>query len=696
MVVLGTSLVGHDRAWCAMGLDRTLIGAVEEERISRRKGGLWVSAPEQVDRALELLGVSPASVTRLALAGLPERFARRPHPPGDGALWMARLDSVLASRLVERLPNLDSVQRYRHHLCHAASAWIPSGFEQATVITVDSKGEDESAALFRGAPGGLERLGSVPLPHSLGYLYTVIAEWAGMRGHECEGKLMGLAAHGCPELVDTLRSAFLADSSPSWGFRLSPRFTAVRDTRQAWRQVVEEVLGPSLQPGIVPSRHAANVAASFQALVEEVLLSLVLDAVRGQRQEPVCLAGGVFMNSVANGRIARELSHLPVFVPPWPGDAGLAIGSTLLAVDARPGDTAWTPYLGPAVERQSAQAALTSTGLRVRPLDLNRVAALLAEGAVIGWARGRLEFGPRALGNRSILAHPGFAGARDRLNCAIKNREDWRPFAPVVLDAHASRLFNIAGDCRWMGFVAIGTHVASETIGQALHVDGTGRVQILSRTDNPVLYELIERFHERTGVPALINTSFNIRGEPIVASAEEAVATFRETGMDGLVLDDLLVERGITDSVPAIRRPYRLSEAASETLAGRRALLLTIRWDKATVAMLETYCSHVAPLVPESDAADIAAVAKAVGAADSEAVLVIDAIVPAQLASDLLPGVLGPFGLPDLKCVIVGADRRVLTLAEVGACGRPLPEGPVDCVWRQAQDSLSRYVSERE
>ncbi len=421
-----------------------------------------------------------------------------------------------------------------HHLAHAVSAFHASPFDHAAILTLDGRGERATTGYATGDGNALSWLGQVDMPHSLGILYEQITTHLGFLHSSDEYKVMALASYGKP--------AFLA------AFR---EIVQVRENGQytIGPLALEERFGPARQRGEPFEQLHFDIAHSLQVVLEETVLDLArwLHQATGRRN--LCMAGGVALNCVLNARL-RDRGHFRrIWVQPAAGDAGTALGAALW-IDAaqRGGDQ--RPYrmdhafLGPSYSDDEIEAFLRWSKLPYRRMSnvAAETAALLAHDQVIGWFQGRMEFGPRALGARSILASPIHAEMQARLN-DIKDREDFRPVAPVVLEEEAGNWFVDAGVSPFMLFVHDVRPEKADRIPAVRHVDGTARIQTINRAQNPRYYDLLRAFHERTGVPVLVNTSFNTRGEPIVCTPRDAVESFWTSPLDALAIGSFLVQK---------------------------------------------------------------------------------------------------------------------------------------------------------
>ena len=426
-----------------------------------------------------------------------------------------------------------------HHVAHAASAFLPSPFSEAAVLTLDGRGERATTTYSLGAGLRLERIGQVDMPHSLGLLYEEFTEFLGFLRSSDEFKVMALASFGEPRFLEDLRALVPP---------VDQGIFTVRNTE------LSALFGAPRLPGGPYEKRDFDLAASLQHLVQERVLELVYwlhgqaerSAISGAR-ENLCLAGGVALNCVLNAHVRDEGPFREIWVQPAAGDAGTALGAALW-IDAQ-SDPArgrvWSmadAYLGPGYSDEEIESFLRWTGMPYRRLEnvAAETAALLADDKILGWLQGRMEFGPRALGARSILASPLHAEMQDRLN-EVKDREDFRPVAPVVLEEEAGEWFEGARRSPFMLFVFPVRQERLHEIPAVTHTDGSARIQTVTPADNPRYYELLCAFKERTGVPVLVNTSFNSRGHPIVCSPQDALECFASTPIDGLVLGSFLL-----------------------------------------------------------------------------------------------------------------------------------------------------------
>ena len=467
-----------------------------------------------------------------------------------------------------------------HHLSHAASAFFCSPFEEAVILTVDGVGEWTTAALGIGEGTEIKLRKEIRFPHSLGLLYSAFTAFLGFEVNEGEYKVMGMAPFGVPRYIDKVHKLIHVEQDGSFELNMD-YFSFHRSTDRTFTARFADLFGAPRDPRMhfftpdtgYPSyfgerpanydelgkqnQHYADVAASIQAVVEEVLLKLVNHAHQETGLKKLCLAGGVALNSVANGRILRETPFEEIFVQPAAGDSGGALGAALYGCHMVLGEARKFvmehAYWGEEHDDTSTQAFLHESAIPHEHFEdddrlIDRVVSELSAGKVVGWLQGRFEWGPRALGNRSILADPRRAEMKDIVNTKIKFREPYRPFAPSVLVDKAGDYFELPdparhSPARFMLYVVNVKAGKRDAIPAVTHVDGTARLQTVDRASAPRYFRLIERFGEATGVPVLLNTSFNLRGEPIVNTPAEAFRTFQASEMDCLVLNRYLIEK---------------------------------------------------------------------------------------------------------------------------------------------------------
>lgn len=566
MLVLG--LLNLRDAAAALVQDGRILAAAEEERFVRIKH--VTALPLRAIRfCLEQAGATLDDVEAIAVPWKYWVVGRRAALALGAMLRSPALFRVKGRRSAERLSR-EWAEQWRlsqplrrefgafrsrprfldHHLCHAASTFLPSPFERAAVLVVDGASEAHTALLAVGEGSRITPLQRIPLPHSLGQFYAAITAYLGFTPDQDEYIVMGLAAYGEPRYAEIFRRQVLT-LLPEGGFRLN---TTLLDFHLARAGIfvpgLIRLLGAPRRPEEEVTARHRDVAASAQVVLEETLLHMARRLKQVTGAEDLCLAGGVAFNCVANSRIRREAGFRRVFVQPAAGDAGAALGAALWE-GSRRGSVDRTQalphvYLGPEFSEAQCRQALAGAGLSGEALPeealCERVAAELAHGRLVFWFQGRMEWGPRALGNRSLLADPRREDMRELINSKVKLRQPFRPFAPSVLEERAADYFDLAEPSPFMLFTCPVRASAKGVIPAVVHVDGTARVQTVDRQSNPRYRRLIEAFAARTGVPVLLNTSFNVN-EPIVRSPDEAVQCFLRTQVDWLVLGNLLVPR---------------------------------------------------------------------------------------------------------------------------------------------------------
>lgn len=591
MNILGISCYFHDAA-AALLRDGRLIAAAEEERFTRKKHDY--SWPQQaIEFCLRTGGLQAADLDyvvffekpflkfeRLLLTSL-QTFPRSHRVFREAMVsWLG--DKLWIKHLIQRRLGVPSskILFSEHHLSHAASAFFCSPFEEAAILTVDGVGEWTTASLGVGRGTEIKLFKEIRFPHSLGLLYSAFTAFLGFEVNEGEYKVMGMAPFGAPRYVDKVARLIRVSSDGSFELDMD-YFSFHYSTDRTFNSKFEDLFGPPRDPqahfftpasgypsyfGPKPANYEelgrqnqyyADVAASIQAVIEDVLLKMAHHAYRETGLKRLCLAGGVALNSVANGRILRETPFEELYVQPSAGDGGGAVGAALYAYHqllGRPRTFVMEhAYWGQEYCPGQIEAFLNEQGLRYERLDnedqlIERVVDGLQAGKVIGWFQGRFEWGPRALGHRSILADPRRADMKDVVNVKIKFREPFRPFAPSVLVERTEDYFVLPEaakhfPARFMLYVVSVREDKREQIPAVTHVDGTGRLQTVHPEQSPRYYRLIEAFGQATGVPVVLNTSFNLKGEPIVNTPQEAFRTFIRSGMDILVLGQYLVHK---------------------------------------------------------------------------------------------------------------------------------------------------------
>jgi carbamoyltransferase len=600
MNILGLSCYYHDSA-AALLVDGELVAAAEEERFSRRKHDFGFPAGA-IDFCLAQAGLSGEDLDCAVFYEKPllkfERIllstlASYPRSYGvfrESMITWFNQKLWIKSQILTKL-NLPEKKLLfvDHHMSHAASAFFCSPYEEAAVLTIDGVGEWTTAAVGKarahwpgrepeGGENRIELLSEIRFPHSLGLLYSAFTAFLGFKVNNGEYKVMGMAPYGQPTRVEDVYK--LIEVGPDGGFRLNmDYFSYHHSTSRTFNRKFIELFGeprvhdadfytPAImrtlsKPGwneatAKINQHYADIAASIQYVTEEIVLKMARHAHELTGSRNLCMAGGVALNSVANGRIARETPFERIFIQPAAGDSGGALGAALYAQHVLFGEPRrfvlehayWGQAYG--TDRERSAVAAGGQDFEVEP-DLERRAARIVDdllaGKVIGLYQDRFEWGPRALGNRSILADPRRAEMKDVVNATIKYREPFRPFAPVVLEERAVEYYAGLRDVhemyplRYMLMVYPTLDGRGEQIQAVTHEGGSGRLQVVRREWNPLYYRVIELFGQATGVPVLLNTSFNLRGEPIVNTPENALNTFNKSELAALYMDDVVVRK---------------------------------------------------------------------------------------------------------------------------------------------------------
>jgi len=565
MIILGISCFYHDAAACVLK-DGKIVAAAAEERFTRKKHDN--SFPKNaILFCLDYLGIAMNEVDVVAFYEKPiikfERIISQhlQHFPKSRKVFIDTMGSWLTEKL--RIKELLSDEFFYHgkviyiphHFSHAASTYYLSGFNKSTIITIDGVGEWATTTIGTGEGGKIKIDKEIRFPHSLGLLYSTITAYLGFRVNNSEYKVMGLAAYGNPKSFmgkfDELINIF-----PDGSYALNMKYFDYDWADHMPSKEMEDLFGhPIRKQGTKIYKYHKDIAASLQAKFEEAVFNILDTAYKKYGIKNLCLAGGSALNSVMNGKIVNNTSFRNVYIPPNPGDGGGAMGAALyeyVRVTNSVLKIHFTPYIGPEYAWFEIEKILKDNNLNYRlykdrEIFLKRVVKLIANRKVVGWFQGRMEWGPRALGARSILAAADKEEMRDLINKKVKKRELFRPFAPVVLDKCVNDYFyagkqpiNLAD---YMLIVLPFKEKGKKGVPATVHVDGSGRLQKIKRNDNPLYYDLIETYMRKTGVPIIINTSFNVRGEPIVCKPEEAIECYLSTGIDALVIDRYIIEK---------------------------------------------------------------------------------------------------------------------------------------------------------
>jgi len=561
MLVMGISCYYHDSAVAVV--DETEIRfAIHEERLSRVKHDARFPVLA-IGHALEACGIGINDLDKIVFYEDPPLKLRRLWDQViDGWPHSRRMFSEDIPRFVQhKLPIAEQIREHlgfqgdiehsQHHRSHAASAFFTSPFERAVVVTLDGVGEYETATVYLGEGNRLVKMRSIHFPHSLGLFYSVFTDYLGFTVNEDEYKVMGLAPYGRPKHVDKFLGPILRLREDG-AFMLDQRFFDFCSRERHYAPALVAHLGMAPRsPGEPITEKHQDLAASVQQALERAMANLLAPLIREFATKDFCFAGGVALNCTANSAMIRELG-IRSWVHPAAGDAGGAMGAALQSVmRARESGPCQryklSPYLGVSYPVPVIKASLSPNQVRFRQCAAisEDIADRLAAGKVVAILHGRDEWGPRALGGRSILADPRRPEMKDHLNAKIKFREEFRPFAPVVKKEAYGDWFETLDMAESPYMLYTHKALRPQLTGAVTHVDGTSRVQSVSAEQNAYLYRILEAFERRTGVPVLINTSFNLRGEPIVSSPSDALKTFFASGIDSLALEEFLVEKEV-------------------------------------------------------------------------------------------------------------------------------------------------------
>jgi len=605
MKILGLSAFYHDSAACLVS-DGDIVAAAQEERFTRKKHDSGFPA-KAAEYCLSSAGLGPDDIDYVVFYEKPFlKFDRifetyLAFPPKGFQSFAMSLPVWLKDKLFQKIVIANALKKClvgkddwsrrlcfsEHHLSHAASAFFPSPFKEAAILTMDGVGEWTTTSVFIGSDNRLTPQKEIRFPHSLGLLYSAFTYYTGFKVNSGEYKVMGLAPYGEPRYSDLIKK-HLIDIKDDGSFQLDMKYfdycTGLTMTNSRFNALFG---APPRDPESPLTQREMDLAASIQVVTEEIVMKLAKDIQRTTRQKKLCLAGGVALNCVANGKLLREGLFDDLWIQPAAGDAGGAVGAALAAYYMmlnQPREVAVTDsmkgaFLGPEFGQHEIEQRLASAGAVFETAsddDLIRIVAhALAEGKAIGWHQGRMEFGPRALGGRSIIADPRSPAMQKQLNLKVKYRESFRPFAPSVLREDICDWFQLDADSPYMLLVAdvvqdkqlamseaakklFGIeklNVLRSEIPAVTHLDYSARIQTVHRDTNPRYHRLISKFKELTGCPVLVNTSFNVRGEPIVCTPEDAFRCFMGTELELLAVGNAILRKG--DQNARLNRDYK-------------------------------------------------------------------------------------------------------------------------------------------
>ena len=566
MYTLGISCYYHDSAAAILD-DGFVVAAVEEERFSRKK--FDDDFPElAIEWCLDEAKIKPSQIDSIAFYDKPvlkfERLLDNYIAVAPRGLY-SFLD-VMPKWLHKRLWIKNEIKKSlngftgdiifpEHHMSHAAHAFFTSPFNEAAILTVDGVGEWSTTSFGSAKNNSIELTDTIQWPHSIGMFYSAFTYFLGFKVNEGEYKLMGLSAYGKPKFHDIILEN-LIDVKNDGSISLNMKYFAFTYDKVMTNEKFAELFGITRRGSNEKAEQIHfDIASSAQLVLEEILLKMVEHVYQKTNMKNLCLGGGVALNGVANYRILKEGPFEKLHIPPSPGDAGSAIGCAQYLhyqykknkriIENESERIKNNIYVGPSFSNDEIKSFLDKNNIKYKYLEKNELlkqtAKLISEKNIVGWYQGKMEWGPRALGNRSILADPRESNMKDILNEKIKHRESFRPFAPSILEEYATEYFEINTNSPYMLLVA--PVKKPETIPAVTHIDGTGRLQTVSKNTNSLYYDLIEEFYKITGVPVIINTSMNVMGEPIVNTPENAFKMLTTTEMDILVLGNYLVSK---------------------------------------------------------------------------------------------------------------------------------------------------------
>lgn len=566
MIILGISCYYHDSAACIIKNGK-IIAAAAEERFTRIKhdNGFPTQA---INFCLDSLKISASEIDIVSFYEKPlikfERILSQhlEHFPKSYQQFIKKIGPWFGSRLQikktleEEINYFGEINFIDHHLSHAASSFYLAPFKQATIVTIDGVGEWATTTIGTGKNSQIKIKKEIHFPHSLGLLYSTITTYLGFSANNSEYKVMGLAAYGNPQPYKKHFKKIIK-TFPDGSFKLDMSYFDFDWAEHMPSKKLVKLLGhPIRKKDSAVKKYHENIAASLQQRLEEVTFNLLRATYKKYPSPNLCLAGGVALNSVLNGKILSNTPFEKLFIPPDPSDAGAAMGTAIHSYIKYTNKLVekdnFHPYLGPEYKWYQIERELKKYKLKYQLITnekklIDKTAQLIKNQKVIGWFQGRMEWGPRALGNRSILASATTTEMRDIINAKVKKREMFRPFAPVILEEETEKYFKtdkyISPSARWMLMVYPFKKIGLKQVPAVVHTDGSGRLETLIRKDNPKYYDLVKTYYKKTGTPIFINTSFNVRGEPIVCSPNDAIRCFFDTDIDYLVIDNYLVKK---------------------------------------------------------------------------------------------------------------------------------------------------------
>lgn len=560
MYILGISAYYHDSA-AVLLKDGLVITAIEEERFTRKKHDN--TFPYQaINWCLKSNNITINDITYIAYYEKPllkferiiETFVQtypRSLPPFLKAIpeWFG--DKIKVQNTIKKIGYKGKILYVPHHLSHASSTFFPSPFNESAILTIDGVGEYQTTGLWYGKGNIIKSLYSIDFPHSIGLLYSAFTAFLGFQVNNDEYKMMGLSAYGKPKYKNEVYKVINIKKDGS--FNLNLKFFSFRESFQMWSEDFEKIFGPPRDKDEEFTQRHKDIAASIQSVVEEIYIKILNHLYSITHSVNVCISGGVGLNSLANGLIYKKTPFKNVYIFGPAGDSAAAVGAALYVYHSYLKNTNRyhinNLYLGNTYSNSQIEALLKKNKLHYKKVTdnelLTQTATLLANNYVIGWFQGQMEFGPRALGSRSILANPQQKNMKEKVNI-IKMREQFRPFAASVLQDKVDELFEVPEpnhESPFMNFVFQVKPEARKKIAAIVHADNTCRIQTVSQKMNPLYYKLISQFNELTGIPCVLNTSFNTKVEPIVENPQQAIEDFKKTAMDYLVIGNFIVTK---------------------------------------------------------------------------------------------------------------------------------------------------------
>ena len=559
MNILGISCFYHDSA-ASLVKDGKVVAAAQEERFNRIKNSTEFPI-NAINYCIQAGDVTFSDIDYVGFYEKPYlKFSRviishlRSYP-FSLKNFLETLPHWLQDRLImplvlkKELGFQGKVLFIKHHLSHAASTFLVSPFGEAAILTADGVGEWATTTYGFGKGNDIKILKEIHFPDSLGLLYAAVTTYLGFAANRDEGKVMGLAGYGKPRFLDKIKEIVIV--KPDGSFRIDARFFGFNKGSRMYSNKFKKVFGKERKPEDKIEQRHRDIAATLQKFIEGTLITIARNLYNETKMDNLCLAGGVFLNCIANSRILEETPFKEVFIQPAAGDSGGALGVASYIYHSILGNSRsyvmTDAYLGPHFSSKQIKRILLNYGFDFKEFNNSDLVKLVAEkllqNKIVGWFQGRMEFGPRALGNRSILANPCNPNMKDLVNSKVKKRESFRPYAPAILEERAGEFLKLQNSSPFMLLAHLVREEKKRLIPAVTHIDGTARVQTVSKDTNPKFWQLIKEFENISGIPVILNTSFNLRGEPMVCTPEDAISCFQRSQMDCLVLDNYFVTK---------------------------------------------------------------------------------------------------------------------------------------------------------